>query len=99
MGWPGGWPPANCSRTSITKHNVAYTMQRAPSADADTSYSEDWRPDLVNSSFVAAVQWSDAGNFLADMLGAHQKVGDKVRRVNPERHPLIPNLRCVGCRL
>lgn len=97
--FPGLNPQSNCSFTSALKHNIPYTMQRAPGGDSDSYYQEDYQPAVVNSSFVATVAWGQAYPFLLDMLGSHQKVGTKIRRVNPEKHPYDPQLYCVGCKL
>lgn len=84
---------------STSRRGILYDMQRTPGADSDTYYKESWTPALVNSSFVAKVDWEDANEFVVDMLGEHQQSGVKIRRHNPEQHPFNPNLYCVGCEI
>ncbi len=89
---------ANACQTSSLKHAIPYDMQRSPGADSDNYWAEDWTPTNVNLSFVARVAWDQSDLFLADMLGSHQRIGNKIRRVNPEPHPYYPSFYCIGCK-
>lgn len=80
-------------------HNIPFEMQRSPGGDSDTYYKEFWSPQLVNSSFVAKVTWDDSSDFISDMIGIHLKVGTGITRQNPQPHPYINNLWCVGLEL
>jgi hypothetical protein len=87
----------NCGVT--VRHGIEYDYQRNPGGDSDNYYKESWTPQLVNSSFVAKVEWGDSTIFVLDMIGEHQRFGGNILRWNPEKHPIYPQLYCVGCEL
>jgi hypothetical protein len=82
---------------ATTRNGIPYVM-RGGLSTPDTDYIEDWTPNLVNASFVAIVAWADSDQFVLDMLGEHQQSGTIITRWNPEPHPYIPFLYCVGCK-
>lgn len=81
------------------RSQIPYCMMRTPGSDLDTNYMEDWTPHNVNASFVAGIQWGLIGPFVLDMLGDHHQVNGQIHRFNPEPHPYIPFLYCVGCKV
>src|SRR5262245_18803564 len=81
----------------VTKrHAVPFEWQRSPGGDSDTYYKERYTPDLVNASLVVKFTWDDSVNGVLDFIGEHQKHGANITRFNPEPHPYLPGLYCVG---
>jgi hypothetical protein len=98
MASPGTFTIDPTTASTTTRHGIPYVMMRADSP-ADTLYIEEYTPQNVNGSFVSIVAWYDAANFVLDMLGEHrQNSTGGIARFNPEAHPYIDNLYCVGCK-
>ncbi len=91
--------PDDHRATSIrtARDRVSYVM-RGGISTPDTDYQDEFTPQNVNASFVALVNWDDAELFVVDMMGEHRQMGGQIARWNPEQHPTLAGLYCVGCK-